>query len=146
MDIKRINIAELLRFGFVGVLNTLSALAVIYALMALGVGPYLANLGGYAVGLVISFTLNRRWTFRSTNLSGPGLVARFLIAVAVSYLVNLLTVYLCLHVGVPPHLAQLLGMPAYTLCFYVSSKLFVFREKPVEFARSGKSGAELHEC
>lgn len=127
--VSRYTLPQLVRFAFVGVLNTLSAVVVIYSLMALGIAPYAANFAGYSIALLLSFTLNRRWTFRSRQQLGSRLVAKFAIAVVGAYLANLLTVYACVGLGISLYLAQLAGMPAYTICFYLGSKFFVFNDK-----------------
>jgi len=60
------------RFTIVGIANTLLGLAVIYLLKWLFVaGDALANLMGYAIGLVASFILNQRWTFSSATRRQP---------------------------------------------------------------------------
>jgi putative flippase GtrA len=120
---------ELLRFALVGVANTAATLIVIYALMAVNTNLYMANFVGYAIGLLISFTLNRRWTFRSSNATDLLLVRRFLLAVGAAYCVNLLMVFLSVRIGLSPYIAQLAGMPAYTACFYLLSKFYVFRHR-----------------
>lgn len=53
-----------IRFCSVGVLNTLIGLAIIFGLMRFGGVQYvLANAIGYAIGMMLSFALNRSWTF-----------------------------------------------------------------------------------
>lgn len=123
----RVNFSEIYRFSVVGILNTCATLAVIYALMLIQLNAYIANLIGYSVGLVISFTLNRRWTFRSRTNSPLKTAGRFLIAVLFSYLANIVVVHLLLTMNVSPYLAQVAGMPVYTVCFFVLSKFFVFK-------------------
>lgn len=118
-----------LRFVVVGVLNTLVGLAVIYGCKYfLGLGDLAANIAGYAVGLTVSFVLNSSWTFGYT---GPKLAAaaRFLAVFAVSYVVNLGTVMGLIHLaGANSYLAQAAGMPVYTICFYLLSRAYAFRD------------------
>jgi putative flippase GtrA len=52
------------RFAVVGAVNTFVGLAFIYSARAMGLGEVSANATGYAIGLVLSFGLNRFWTFR----------------------------------------------------------------------------------
>lgn len=117
-----------IRFVIVGVLNTLVGLAVIYGCKYfLGMGDVAANIIGYAVGLTVSFVLNSSWTF---EYSGPKLAAagRFLVVFAISYGVNLATVMGLIHLaGVNSYLAQAAGMPVYTICFYLLSRVYAFR-------------------
>ncbi len=119
-------LTEILRFGFVGLLNTATTLILIWLLMASGTGPYLANLFGYGIGMAISFTLNRIWTFGQRKPAKWIQIVQFLLACSVSYLLNLGTVTAMLRAGVPPYSAQLVGVPVYTACFFLLSKHFVF--------------------
>jgi putative flippase GtrA len=118
------------RFLLVGVGNTLTGLAVIFAAKAVGVGDVVANATGYAVGIALSFALNRRWTFRH---EGPvhHALARFLAVTAVAYLANLAVVLGVISTGVvSSYLAQVAGVPAYTLVGYLGSRWYAFPEKP----------------
>ena len=121
-----------LRFGFVGLLNTVLGLAVIFAAKAvLGLGDLAANLSGYGIGLICSFLLNRRWTFRH---EGRALAAswRFGVAFAVAYGLNLATVFgLRDAMGVNPYLAQACGIVPYAISFYLMSAYYVFPAQPV---------------
>lgn len=119
-------LAQTMRFGFVGLLNTAIALSLIWLLMVAGASPYVANLAGYALGLVISFTLNRIWTFRQRGPVKWTQVIQFLLACGASYLLNLATVALALQAGTPSYPAQIAGVPVYTACFFLMSKYVVF--------------------
>jgi putative flippase GtrA len=119
-----------LRFLTVGVLNTLVGLSVIYACMGwLGMSDGWANASGYAVGLCVSFTLNRRWTFAHQGAIAPAAM-RFLVVAAIAYATNLATVMGCIHgLGMNSYLAQALGVPPYTLTAYGLSRLWAFRSE-----------------
>jgi putative flippase GtrA len=119
--------ASVYRYLAVGVLNTLVGLAVIYfCLYALGTGNAGANALGYAVGIVVSFYLNKRWTFRHDGSALPALL-RFIAVLGVAYIVNLVTVLLLADgFGMNRYLAQAMGIPPYTILGYVGSRLFSF--------------------
>jgi putative flippase GtrA len=121
---------QILRFATVGVINTLLTLAIIYLLMHLGVDYRGANLAGYLVGFVVSFVLNRNWTFTHRG-HWLGSFARWIVVAAVAYGGNLATVVM-LHqwLGIDAHLAQLGGMPVYTLLSYVGGRYFAFTAPP----------------
>lgn len=120
---------QFVRFCGVGLINTLASLAVIFAGKALlGLGDLTANLGGYAIGLTISFFANRRWTFDHRGQLGST-AGRFLMAFAIAYGTNLATVFGLIHLaGVDSYLAQAAGMPPYTLVFFLISRHFVFSD------------------
>lgn len=117
------------RFGASGVVNTALGVFVIYLLMALGVNYVLANAGGYLVGLVTSFLLNKHWTFR-TKGDQAGELIRFLAVFAVAYLVNIAAVACAVEIlGWHPFAAQLLGVACYAALSFLGMKFLVFADK-----------------
>ncbi len=112
-----------------GVFNTLVGLGVIYSCKYfLGASDVSANIAGYATGLMVSFVLHSSWTF---EYRGPRWQAfgRFVLVFAVSWLANLLAVMAAIHLlGLNSYLSQAAGVPAYTLCFYLLSRSYAFRQ------------------
>lgn len=120
----------LLRFSLVGAANTLVGLAAILGLIALGVDDYRANLGGYAIGLALSFALNRAWTFgrRGTPAWREG--GAFAATVALCYGANLGVLGAMRAIGFRESLiGQGAAMLAYSACFFLLSRGWVFRER-----------------
>lgn len=117
------------RFLLVGTVNTLVGLSVIFAAKGIvGLDDFVSNLLGYGFGLLISFFLNKEWTFRHNGRISPAAV-RFGIAFLLSYIANLMTVYgLRDGVGLNSYLAQALGIGPYTLSFYFICRYYVFPE------------------
>jgi len=122
-------VKQLLRFAAVGVLNTAVGYAVIFACMYLaGLSPVASNVVGYACGLVVSYTLNRTFTFRSVAGKKREIV-RFLSIFMVAYLANIGALMLLIdHVGMHKGWAQLVAGAIYTGLFYLLSKYYVFAE------------------
>ncbi|SEU03197.1 GtrA family protein [Variovorax sp. OV084] len=120
---------QLLRFAVVGVLNTVVGYAVIFACMYLaGLSPVASNIAGYACGLVVSYTLNRTFTFRSAAGKKREIV-RFLSIFMAAYLANIGVLMLLIdHAGMHKGWAQLVAGAVYTGLFYVFSKYYVFAE------------------
>jgi putative flippase GtrA len=116
-----------IRFAAVGLANTAIGLAAIYAVMFFfQTGPAIANAIGYAIGLAVSFSLNRVWTFNSDRPVGH-VLPKFLLVAALSYLLNLgAVVAAASHFSVNPYLAQLLGVGIYTVCVFFGCRWFVF--------------------
>lgn len=121
------------RYGLVGVLNTAVGYAVILALdLGLRLNPFLANAGGYAVGLLVSFALSRGFVFRSRDSvrkAGP----RYLIAVAASFLLNQLVMGaarpLLPDTALGHAASQLAGMASYTVALFLISYFWVFPQR-----------------
>lgn len=121
---------ELAKFVGVGVLNTIVGLIIIYSLKwYLYWGDAVSNLAGYLICIAIGFVLNGRWTFATPALKVRHLVGYFLVAGA-AYLMNLIAVLASIEVlDMPGDLAQLVGVPAFTLTSYFLNKTFVFSRK-----------------
>lgn len=120
--------AQVSRYSLVGILNTLVTLLVIYGLKAgFGADDYWANATGYGIGLIVSFTLNRAYTFGHDG-AVSGAAARFLISFAICYTINLAVVGVLVDgLGVNGYLAQPCGMASYTISFYILLRTHVFR-------------------
>lgn len=116
-----------LRFASVGVVNTAIGLAAILALQGLaGWHPFAANAGGYMVGGIVSYLLNRRYTFNSLRMHRQA-APRFAAAMAACFGLNLLCLQLALHVlGWSAIVAQALAVGTYTLAFFGVCRLWVF--------------------
>jgi putative flippase GtrA len=115
------------RFLLVGLANSTIGLSIIFLLKWQGGSDITANVFGYATGLIVSFALNRQWTF---DHSGSVLPAawRFLLVFAIAYVANLLTLLALVRlVQMNAYAAQVLGVPPYTAIFYVGSRYFAFR-------------------
>lgn len=127
---------SLLRFLLVGVVNTVAGLTLILAAKALlGWGDLASNVFGYACGLVLSFVLNRNWSFGHRGAVRPALL-RFLAVFLAAYLANLATVFgLRDLAGIDAYLAQTAGVLPYTALFYLGSRLIVFRNETERAAR-----------
>lgn len=122
------NARQPLRFLRVGVVNTLIGLSIIYAGMALlGLSNEMANAIGYSCALIVSFILNKKWTFEHYgHLLASGL--RFGVVIAVAYCANLVTLTgLIEGPGFNAYLAQAVSIIPYTLISYLGCKYFAFR-------------------
>ena len=125
--LSREAIARPLRFGLVGAINTAVGLAVIMVCIAAGMADVEANATGYAVGLTMSFFLNRRWTFGHSDRIDGSLVIRYAASFLIAYIANL-TVALAL-IGaetVARPVAHVIGAGVYTALFYVLCRSYVF--------------------
>lgn len=120
-------LAEAGRFGAVGLVNTAAGLGLIWLAMALGAAPLAANALGYAVGLAISFTLNRRWTFGRDGPAGRGEMLRFAATFALAWSLNAGVLWLGLRLTeVSPYLLQIACVPVYSSVFFLLCRIWVF--------------------
>jgi putative flippase GtrA len=118
---------EMLRYAAVGVLNSTVGLGLIFVGLALlGMRDTTANLFGYAAGWILSYTVNKAWTFNHRGATMRSL-GRFITISAIAYVVNLAMVLL-LHrrFGINVYIAQAVGVATYTTFAFLGSYYYAF--------------------
>lgn len=121
---------SLTRFLLVGVGNTLLSAILMFLLEGLGYWPSTAI--AYAAGSVLSFFLNRSFTFHSGEAIGESAI-RFLICTVVCYIVGYGLAQLFVRdIGTlsllwEERLRKMVGMCLYTLFNYCGQRFFIFR-------------------
>ena len=147
-------ITEIIKYGVVGVVNTLLTALAIWLMMhfvfdAKGenevslVAISISNIVGYVVGLVNSFVWNRKWTFKS-NSDWKADFFRFIIAFLICYIPQLLLVNgLNNYAKLPPveltllnysyfitsaYICQLIGIVFYTTLNFLLNKYYTFKK------------------
>lgn len=121
-------VKQAFRFSFVGVINTAITLGIIFILTKLFNFHYVAaNIVGYVVGLINSFLLNRKWTFRSSGSYGrQGF--RFLQVFAICYMFQLgLLILLKEKMYIDADYSQAIAMIFYTGVNFLLSKFYTFK-------------------
>ncbi|HBS3959628.1 TPA: GtrA family protein, partial [Klebsiella pneumoniae] len=81
---------QLMKYGLVGIVNTLITAVVIFLLMHLGLGIYLSNAMGYVVGIVFSFIANTIFTF--TQPISINRLMKFLCVCFICYVANIIVI------------------------------------------------------
>ena len=114
---------QFIKFGLVGVVNTLLTF-IVFTILTKGFSVwYVAASGvGFAVGASNGFLLNRRWTF-SGHRGGVLAGLRWTIVQACGLGLDLGIIYLCVHDGKLPELAG----QAVAILFVTTSTFFVNR-------------------
>ena len=136
-------IAQLLRFGLVGCLNTMIDLLVLNALLWLWPmqntwALLLDNSLAYAFGALNSFILNKYWTFRCHNRPNLREVARFLATALAGLVCNDLLLWLLsgvlqqtpLSPTLGTNIAKVLAIGGTVLISYLGMRLWVFVQLP----------------
>lgn len=118
---------EMLRYGAAGVVNTAVGYAVFWVMLRLlDVSVALSNATGYAVGLVVSYALNKKYVFLSSRpkKNAPIIFAgSFVAAFSINQFVLIYSVY---SLDIAPEIGQIMGMSVYTGVFYLLNKFAVY--------------------
>lgn len=121
-------VVQFVKFGIVGVSNTLVAFAVYTVLLKVFGVWYVAASGiGFAVGAVNGFLLNRRWTFREHD--GDALTpVRWAIVQTCGLGLNLGLVYLFVHdAGLDELVGQIPATAIVTVLTFAANRSWTFR-------------------
>ena len=122
------------KFLLVGVGNTLLSMFLMFLLEGLGYWPSTAI--AYVAGAVMSFFLNRHFTFPSQEKLGRSAV-KFAVNVAVCYVVGYGLAKVLVPIPQQPNavpviwverLSKLVGMGLYTVLNYFGQRFFAFRK------------------
>ena len=140
---------QLLKYGVIGVMNTLITLVSFYLLNTkLGVPYGVANIIAYVLGVVNSFLWNRNWVFKTKRnffrealLFGCGFALCWLLQGGVSLLLLEGLGWKDLPCDVIPFLpmekagqniVMMIAMVVYTLANYIYNRMITFRDKSGE--------------
>lgn len=123
---------EILRFGVAGIAGLVVDMAVLYAAMAVGLGPFAGRAISFLCAVWATFTLNRRFTFRpdaSADIWAEWwrYLGAMLLGGVVNYGVYTAVMLLLPRTPVLPFLAVAAGSIGGMGVNFVSAKFFVFR-------------------
>ena len=127
---------SMLRFLLVGVVNTLVGAGIMFLLYNLaGCSYWLSSAANYIVGGVVSYFLNKYYTFKNTERSWRQ-VLRFALNVAVCWLLaygiakpQALRLLAGFDEKLQTNAAMLAGLCLYTALNYLGQRFFAFRAK-----------------
>ena len=140
--LKKIFDPTFFRFVLVGIVNTLVGYAVMFGLWNLAglhlwgdVGYWISSAANYVVGSIVSFFLNKHFTFRNRD-RGSGVVIRFILNISLCWLVayglakpavNWVLGSLAISEQLRGNLTMLAGSVLFTLLNYFGQRFFAFK-------------------
>ncbi len=135
MKITDIFNKSFIKFLLVGVLNTLLSMVLMFVLE--GLGYWLSTSIAYVAGAIVSFFLNRYFTFKSEENVWKSAV-KFAISVAVCYVLAYsiaqpVAGWILGYTSIPliwqERLTKIFGMGLYTLINYFGQRFFAFAKR-----------------
>ena len=126
---NKINVSvQFVKFGLVGISNTIVTAVVIWLMLKIfGFNDFTANIIGYIAGLTNSFIWNRKWTFQS-NLKTKETVFKFILTFVIAYLLQLGVLFLLLNrLSIDAYWCHLIAIAVYTIVNFVLNKFYTFK-------------------
>ncbi len=132
-------VVQFVKFGIVGVSNTLLTFLVYTVLLKVfGVWYLAASAIGFGVGATNGFLLNRRWTFRE-HVGDSLTPVRWAIVQGCGLAVNEALLYLFVHdARLDKLLAQACATVFVTLSTFFANRAWTFRAHPAELVADGE--------
>ena len=123
---------QFVKFGIVGISNTLLTFAVYTVLLKVfGVWYIAASAIGFVVGATNGFLLNRRWTFAG-HVGDAYTPVRWATVQTAGLGLNLLTLYLLVHdAGLDELLAQAIATVLVTVSTFLVNRAWTFKDVPL---------------
>jgi putative flippase GtrA len=132
-------VVQFVKFGIVGVSNTLLFLAVYTLLLEVfGVWYLAASAIGFVVGAVNGFLLNRRWTFQG-HVGDALTPVRWGVVQGSGLALNLGLVYLCVDgLGLDELIGQAIAIAIVVVVTFLANRAWTFRARPMEAEAAGQ--------
>ena len=118
---------QFLRYALVGLTSNVLLYVAYLVLTRLGAEPKLAMTVLYLAGVVQTFLVNKRWSFRHGGLHGPAFL-RYCAAYALGYVVNFVSLLMLVdRLGWPHQVVQGVMIVLLALMLFALQKFWVFR-------------------
>lgn len=125
--LARAVVRDFLRFAAVGAVATVAHYAVLIALVQFGgVDPVFATVCGFSVGAVVSYSLNRLYTFEVRPAYMRGFV-KFAIVIGIGAVLNAAIVAFFIRTGLHYLIAQVIATGVVLIWNFAGARLIVFR-------------------
>lgn len=119
---------KFLKFGLVGLINTLITMIVFNILRIFGVGILVANTIGYICGMANSYLWNNKWVFKA-NSKDISTIGKFIIVNVITMLINNgILIVLVNNIKLNATIAQALALIITTVINFIGNKIWTFNE------------------
>ncbi|ASJ62920.1 GtrA family protein [Sinorhizobium meliloti] len=118
------SVDRLMRFATVGAITTALDFVLFIGLITVGAASVPANVLSYSCGILVSYGLNRSWTFRARHSHIQAL--KFILGTLTSLAISTCLVALMANLSAPP-LAKIASVPVVFAWNYLVARLWVFR-------------------
>lgn len=133
--IKKFFDVKFWKFLGVGVINTLAGSLVMFLMYNVAhCGYWLSSAANYIVGSIVSYVLNKKFTFRSKQNSLKTIL-RFAVSIGACYLIAYgaakplaMRLLAGAEIAVQENVGMVIGMGLYVLLNYAAQRFFAFKE------------------
>ena len=117
---------KILKYGVSGILTNVILYLLFILLLRTGISPVLASVISFLIGVIISYTLNRNWTFSSKSNHVKD-TTKFITAQGIGLLFTVIIIS-SLILYIPAEFAQIINVGITAPIIYVSLRVLKFGE------------------
>ena len=130
MDFSNRGIGKFVKFGLVGVLNTLINWIIFTMLNFMGVYYIIAKVIAYVIATINSYTWNSRWVFKYNGKDQKETTTKFIVLNLVGLALNTIILYLLVDlIGLNKLISLVITTVIVMVINYIVNKIWVFKEK-----------------
>ncbi|AAT61203.1 sugar translocase [Bacillus cereus] len=119
---------KLLKFGLVGIFNTLITIISFWILLKFGMNYLIANTIAYLLGVANSYYWNKNWVFKSNNKS-TSMFFKFLTVNLIVYAFNTLCLFILVgKIALNALIAQIFAIGVGMVINFVLNKIWTFNQ------------------
>lgn len=121
---------QFLKFGLVGLSNTLISYLTYVLLVYFSVHYQIANIAAFVISSLSGFLLNRSWVFKAKHSSATIQLVKYYIIYGSSLLISLALSYFWIEIlGINKYLPPILNLCITVPYNYILNKIWAFREQ-----------------
>jgi len=121
-------VKQFIKFGIVGVSNTLLFLAIYYVLVLLDVHYLIANIAAFVLSVLNAFFWNSKFVFNESRKSIPMQLAKAYVAYGFTFLLSTGTLFLMVDIlGISEFIAPLLNLCITVPINFLVNKFWAFK-------------------
>ncbi len=122
-------IVQFIKFGLVGVSNTVISLAVYYLLVYLGVHYIVANIFGFIISVLNAYYWNSKFVFKSDN-SKKTILFRTYVAYLITFIISNGLLYIQVDkMGISKYIAPIICLLVTIPLNFIINKFWTYKEK-----------------
>lgn len=122
---------QVLRFIFVGTVNTLFSYLIYAGLLFIGLNYSLANLLALVIGILFSFKTQGHFVFLNPD---NRLLGRFILSWGLIYLCTIIFIGRIIAIGLDAYSAGAFALPLNVILSFLIQKYFVFRKSGIYYS------------
>ena len=121
-------IIQFIKFGIVGISNTIISLIVYYALVYLGVNYLIANICGFIISVLNAYYWNNKYVFKNSKTNKSGKLLKTYASYGITFILSNVLLYVQVDIlGISKIIAPIINLIITIPLNYLLNKFWTFK-------------------